>query len=129
MDKNTISLFVDVARNDNPFLECCPAGGLDLEKSCCLLYLLASSKCENIFMWTDSSVRSMLELLVSKKHEEHTSRRVKCTSGPRDLTISFQPLPGPMSLKLLDFNMIFVAISFRKTSEPMFLKQDRTNCF
>ena len=71
----------------------------------------------------------MLELLVLKKYAECTSRRVKWTSGARDLTIFFQQLAGPMFLKLLDFYIVFFTISFRKTSRPMFLKQDGANCF
>ena len=63
----------------------------------------------------------MLELLVLKKYAECTSRRVKWTSGARDVTISFQQLPGPMFLKLLDFNIVFFTISFQILAGPLSL--------
>ena len=53
-EKNTMSLFVDVAlraasileNNDFPFCECCPAGGLDFEKSCFFVFIQFSSSCK-----------------------------------------------------------------------------------
>ena len=71
----------------------------------------------------------MLELLVSKNDAECTSRRVKWTSGARDLTIFFQQLAGPMFVKLLDFNIVFFTISFRKASGPNVFKTTGANIF
>ena len=99
--------------NDFPFCWCCPAGGLDLEKSwffgnkrisfllmlpCgrprpwkislfCICWM--SSKCQNTIIWLDSSIRSMLELLVLKKYAECTSQRLKRTSGARVMIFAF----------------------------------------
>ena len=88
-----------------------------------------SSKYQKAFIWLDSSIRNMLERLVLKTYAECTSRRVKWTSGARDMTISFPQLPGPKFLKLLDFNIVFSTISFRKASGPNVFKTRRGQYF
>ena len=93
------------------------------------LYLLLSSKRQNILIWLDLSLGSMLELLVLKKYAECTSRHVKWTSGARDMTISFPQLSGPTFLKLPDFNIVFSTISFRKASGPNVFKTRRGQYF
>ena len=64
-------LFVDVAlraasileNNDIPFCGCCPAGGLDLEKSYFYMYSIFFTL-QNSCNWLDLSLESMLVVFV-----------------------------------------------------------------
>ena len=60
---------VDVDLDVVPFCGCCPAGGLDLEKSSFFVFCL------------DLSLGTMLDSLVLKNAIECTSQRLKWTSG------------------------------------------------
>ena len=66
---------VDVDLDVVPFCGCCPAGGLDLEKSSFFVFCL------------DLSLGTMLDSLVLKNAVECTSQRLKWTSGARVMTI------------------------------------------
>ena len=73
---------------DFPFLECCPAGGIDFEKSQSFVFVFfMSSKWQKTFIWVDLSIGSVLELLVLKNDAECTSQRLKWTSGAQVIII------------------------------------------